>query len=408
MLPNENNCFRRRVEKFVDSVTFFVREEKDKNELIDEVVRLMLKIQKGTGSVLICKIAFQLNILEEFKYFKVNYLDVSSYIHRCLWIEVVKFLKNKTQHESAVVRSDVEFMVSRLNQSDIEKLMNITINESLSIDSIDFTTLMIGQNKKRSIQDHAKSKIYTLRFLAENDPGLSMEDFEQDLVCEFFRVANQYPRSKCKNVERSGDDDLETRIQKYTETALNYKIDNIKEFFSCDSRKRVIASDSHLYKQKAKIKRLIKNSDNCESLLKELAEIETKIRTSNADYMSVVSPLVSQSDSEYRILDVTDETTTEESGQTYYAEDNSLICDNQTKMWIDQICNRVDKPYADFVRIVVGETHEDFDKWVKLHDMPIATFESLVKSARKFCNISKKQLEDNGVLLEILEDARAM
>lgn len=489
----KQESFQVRVEQLVSEISFFVQKESDRQELVTEIIRLVLGIQTGMGSTSLRRIAFRNNILDDFTFFKNQYLDVSHYLHRLLWKAMVRSVQqgeNYTDnqlrldiraclekkvpldkqiagqktvpldevtlaHTAAILRADVAFCLRNLKDKDLTKIRELTINEELNIDSIDMANFTTGKIKPKDLQTYVKTKSYTLTFLSEYDPGFTPDDFDQDLLCESIRVANVYGRSKCKNLHRELLDEdkqpqkmtsIDIRLQKYMETALNNKVDNLKEYYTCDNRRRVSTTDSELYKEKNKIKKLLqknptyhankekvqelrkmigivkKNVEKRNGFKRDLAELEAKmcldsgykelkermdkvdndLRHSNGDYYSMVTPLVRHDEGEDRVIDVADETQGEQKDGEHLLYHSEKTFDE--RLWLDGICEDVPRNIALFVRIVIGDFSPEFETWSQEHGIDTSHFDAMVNGAKRYCNVTKSQLMDNQALIKALTD----
>jgi hypothetical protein len=482
--------FQKRVEQLVNEISFFVQKESEQKELVSEIVRLVLGIQTGMGSTALRRITFRNNILDDFTFFKNQYLDVSHYLHRQLWKAVVRSVQEGEKYTDARLRSDVisclqherpldgnayaiqvfeekvqafvqvlkqdtAFCLQSLNSRDLAKIKELSINEELNVDSIDMANFTTGKKKPKDLQTYVKTKSYTLNFLSEYDPGFTPEDFDQDLLCETVRVANVYGRSKCKNIHRELKDDegnaqamtpIKVRLEKYVETALNNKVDNLKEYHTCENRRRVSTTDSKLYKEKAKIKKLMQknpiynaNKEKLAELKKmigithkdvekrnrfrnELADlqlkmcadssykdlhermdaIEAEIRNSNGDYYSMVTPLVRHDEGEDRVIDVQDDNQGEQKVGEQFLYHSEKTFDE--RLWIDGICEEVPENIALFVRIVTGDFAPEFENWAKEQGIDTSYFDAMVNGAKRYCNVTKSQLLSNQELVQALTD----
>lgn len=466
----QSKSFSERVSTFVSSLNL---DNQHSEKLTLEIIRFVLQIQRGAHSSDLRRLTFRLDCFDDFNYFKTQYLDVSAYIHRKLWVAVVNKIKNNHIPKDDMLKNDVDFCLSYINnEEDINRVKQIEIKEELNVDDLDLATMKTGKTNKRDFPTYVKSKSYTLSYITDYDPGMTKEDLEQDLLCEAVRVFNAYPRSKCKNIERAREVPKDVRVQRYEETALNNKVMNIKEYHSCESRRRVATTSSALYKEKQKkkkllnkdpeaaeflvpikklerqmkdlrndiedltfkrkklnrivkkandrgktqqeidnytdqIKKLKKQRENlraeCKVLqdkldktdaAKALKEIDNKIKNTNSDYYSVVSPLVRQEDGELRVIDVP----SDNSNIFMYQAEVGL----DSRLWIEGICSKLDPNLAKFVRIVTGEHVPDFETWANKKNINTDLQDSLEKGARKYCSISKSDLVNNTVLLEAL------
>ena len=246
--------------------------KQDRELVAREIVKFIMQIQKGVGSTTLRTITFRLHCLDDFTYFKNQYLDMSQYIHRVLWLAVLDKAHNGRDSEDPMVKEDTDFCLSLLEAKDLEKLSTIGADNTLDVSSIkmdeNWTTGRGGRRKK--LLAYAKSKLHTLSFLNEYDPGIEPEDFNQDFLCEILRVFNTYPRSKCKNLGKEVQEEdkklapIQDRVERYVESAFNNKVMNIKEYYSCESRRRVTTTDNDLYKQRSRLNKNLGAADKAE------------------------------------------------------------------------------------------------------------------------------------------------
>jgi DNA-directed RNA polymerase subunit H (RpoH/RPB5) len=402
--------FAQRVNAFLESVKLL---ENEKQEFAKEIARLAMQVQTGMGSTRIRRIAFRRNIETDFHFFKTQYLDSSAYIHRQLWKAVVLKTQEKSYAEytnsknETFIDEDVTYMLSLLDEEDVAKIRAMKIAPGLNIDHINLVDLTTGKNKKRSFLEHVKIKRNPLSFIADNDPGTSIEDLEQDLLTEAVRVSNMYNRSKGKNLSMCAvDDNVSQKLEKYLETALNNKVMNLKEHHTCDSRRRVVSTKDAEYKKIKKLRKLSKQDPTNKDLTNKIGEIRRHIDTSGTEYFSTVSALVAADDGEFKIIDIIDNK--EQHVDVGPGDDsgslNAPMMTSENAVWIEKLCGRVDDKIAKFVRIVVGERDEDFEQWAKRTGCDTDNFDSLVRGARTFCKVTRNELAQNPVLEEIRED----
>lgn len=393
-------AFEKRVTEFLDSVRL---EGKDRENIATEIVRLILQIQDGMGSNTLRRKTFRLDILDDFKFFKDQYLDMSFHIHRRLWQAVIRKVKFGIEPEHAVLAQDVAFCLRFLNDEDLQKVQALEIREELNVDQIDigkFTTGEAGK-KRKNLVTYAASKVYTLRFLTDYDPGLELNDFAQDLTVENIRVINSYGRSKGKNLG-SKTSDIYNRVEAYVETAMNNKVNNIKEYHMCENRRRVKTTHEPLYKERAKLRKLVKKNPTREDLVEKLKGVEKDLKHTNSDYYTVVTPLVKNDDGEDRVIDVVD---TKEDSLSRTLNQEFIV--NTQKgveegVWLEDIILGLPSRLSVFVRIVIGLNVPEFETWAKQEGINTANPDSLNKGARKFCKVSTTELRSNPLLLDAL------
>lgn len=393
--------FAKKVDTFLSSVTF--PDEQTKNEFAREIARLVMQIQTGQGSTTLRRIAFRLNIQDELKFFKDQYLDSSAYVHRCLWKATLLAVAGE-KYQQLADKTDVEYILGLCTPEDIKKIKKASVNETCNIESIDLMSLTTGKNKKRDFLSHVRLKRNPLTFIPDNDPGHDLEDMEQDLLAEAVRVYNMYGRSKGKNMDLCGKDTLSTRFQKYLETALNNKVNNLKEYHTCDSRRRVVSTRDADYKRYKKLKKMAKEHPENTAIVMELEAIRRSIDTTNTEYYSTVNSLVASDDGELKVIDVVDNT---EHQQPVKMDDNGQLMpqmSSENAMWVNKMCDRVDTKIATFLKIVVGERNSEFEVWATRNGIDVDNFDNLVRGARTFCKVTRHELATNEVLEEIRED----
>lgn len=374
------------------------QEEKETIEI--EIIRLALHIQEGMGSTKLRRLTFRYNCIDEFTFFKNQYLDMSYYIHRQLWVAMVAYIQKGEEPESEVLSSDITYILGKLTPDDLDRIKELKPNPKLNVDSLNLDTMRTGKKTKRLLIPYVKSKSYTLNFLAEYDRGLDIEDLEQDLLCELVRVYNSYPRSRGKNLEKNPVP-LEERVQMYLERAVNNKVNNLKEFYTCESRRRVASTDAPLYKERNRIKKLLADNPGDPALLERMRKVNYDIKMSDGDYYSTTAPLTRRDNggSEERTVDVS-----EELGSGYGTDPFivNTLQSTDTRIWLESICERVDERIANFIRIVTGYHNPEFESWARENQIDLERFDNLVKGARKFCKVNAEELKENDILEEEL------
>lgn len=391
------SSFQGKLQQFLDKLEVG---QEEKNTIEIEVIRLALHIQEGMGSTKLRRLTFKYNCIDEFTFFKNQYLDMSFYIHRLLWVAVAAKIQNGMEPEAEPLVSDVNYVINRLSDEDIEKVRNLRPNPDLNVDSLDLGTMRTGKKTKRLLIPYVKSKSYTLNFLAEYDRGLDIEDLEQDLLCELVRVYNSYPRSRGRNLDKNPVP-LEERVQMYLERAVNNKVNNLKEYYTCESRRRVASTDAHLYKERNRLKKLMAKDPANPELVQKFAQANHNLRVSDGDFYSTTTPLTRRDSSggEERTIDVSEEL------GAGYGTDPFLVNTLQstdTRIWLESICERVDERIANFIRIVTGYHNPEFESWARENKIDLERFDNLVKGARKFCQVNPEELRENDILEEEL------
>lgn len=399
--------FQKQLEDFIDSVSDYVLAENKNQALIEfkrEVIRYILKIQKGMGSTAIKSMAHRNNFIDDWVFFKQMYLDMSFYVNRRLWKAIVIYVKDLEEDQDEMITADVNYCISQLTTEDIEKIKDKKVNTDCNLDHIDMSKFETGKRKKRTLPEYFASKTGSLKFLATYDPAMEQEDFEQDLAVEFFRVANYYEQSAGSKLkeEKKNNIPVEERFMKYAETALNNKVLNLKEHWSCESRRRVSTTDNKLYRLQAKLKKDISKDPSNDKLKRELEKVKAKLRTSNGDYFSTVTPLVRGEDGEFRELDA------REIGTPLTKAVNPMG-ETEDTMWINQILTDLPSKVADFVNIICFDGNEEFerwfDNWAKGKKVKYNTnnFDHRVKGAFEYCGVTRDELKKCDQLLKFLE-----
>lgn len=386
------NTFKHRIEEFLSELNL---SKKVENDFIKEVIRLILTIQKNMGATNLRAFSRKHEFFEDFTTFKKQYIDVSSYLQQTLWREIVYFIQNKDfkEKDNNNLNHDILYCINKLDDEDIEKILNMEINHNLNatLDMDEFTT---GQKVKRDLQTYAKSKASTLKFLSKFDHGISPDDHTQDIIEEVLRVNNIYNKSSGKNL--SGEEDIDTNIKRYIETALNNKVNQIKDYWGSDIRRRVTSTHSHHFRRRNNLKKLIKK-ETCEKKIKEynneIEEINEKLRKDSHDYYSTVTPLVRTNESENREVDAQeiDLSTIEE----YNFEDD---------YWEKDLILDLPPRLSRCVNIILGNYDEEFLKWLKLDGKKykVDILDQHFKAAMDFCKVNKKELRANPVILQAL------
>lgn len=331
-----------RVSKFVHSLSVG---EEVAAMIESELIKLALQVQEGKGSIKLRKIAHQFNFLSDFSHFKNTFLDVSEYIHRKLWVQTHRYLVGESVDPAYL--EDVEYCLSKLGEAEKAKLISVNINANdIGADPM---TWKMGKAGKRDLIKHCKSKIYPLSYISNYDPAFQRDDFVQELIAEALKVRNMYPRSKGTNIDNAID--KETCIKMYVEKALNNKVRNIQEYYSCDSRRRVSTTDHDKYRRREKIKRGIKANPEDDSLKEDLKTVENDLRTSNSDYYSTVSSINYSSDDSEKTFDISDSHMVDVgfSDHTY----GSTLMEN---IWTEDAIMKMEKfILTNFLKLAFGE-----------------------------------------------------
>lgn len=342
--------FATRILSFVESINL---SSTDRKELLTALVQYALQIHGTQRATVLRKLAFRLDRMPEVMYFKNQYLDVSSYIHRNLWKSVVGFLQ--TSEVDQEIKSDVDYCLGLLTDADRSVLKVVGLNESSSVEDFDIAKWAEDKN----ILQWVRSKIYKLKFIAHYDPGIDLEDFAQDLACEVVRVINTYQRIKVPDEHAQGP--LQTRLEKCIDGALNNKIGSLIERHTSLSRRRSVSTNDELYKQlkstKKKLNKTKKVGDVAaiaatEAKVKKIAE---EIQNTESDYFAQTSSI---------------EPTTEIGTHTLHL--NSWVDFTNTEdklneaLWAEKIPEVVNDPRdRDYLKLVLEdpEIDTDFEKW---------------------------------------------
>lgn len=403
------HSFEHQLEEFTLQIMDFVDSD-DKMTTIEEfkseVIRYILKIQKGMGSTAIKSLAHKHNFAPEWSFFKQQYLDMSAYVNRKLWKAIVNYTQDCETEEDRTYASDVMYCLSHLNADDLELLKKKKVNKDCNVDEINLNTFVTGKTKQRNLQEYFASKVGGLRYLVQYDPAMDLSDFEQDLAVEFCRVYNYYEQSVGTKLEAEKENEvsLGERFQKYGETALNNKVLNLKEYWGCESRRRVSTTDNKLYRTRARLKKeLAKNPDDTKIIAK-LAKIEEQIGNSNSDYFSVVTPLVRGNDGEFRELDA------REIGNPLVKAIDSTQ-DVEETMWVNELIEGLPPKLSRFVQALL--THdEEFEKWfgvwskAKKKPMDSNNIDDRIRGAFEYAGVTKEELKRSDKLLKFIERKR--
>lgn len=434
ILMDRATSFKTRLENFLSSISVT---EEIKSQIRRETVKLILTIQNEMGANFLTRISREHEFFEDFKFFKNMYLDKSAYLHRTLWREIVYFVqetkykneklrleiekqikeeieRSSIETKSAklekleqkldtikVLEDDILYAIKHLHDDDIEKIIlmkiNHELNVSLDLQNTEFTT---GKTTKRDLNAYTKSKTNTLKYLSRYDPGVSKEDFQQDIAEELLRVNNIYNKSSGKNL--SSDDDVDTAIKKYIETSLNNKVNQIKDYWGSGIRNRVSSTHSSLYNRKESLEKQIKSEADPEKLRKlqfQLKAVEIEIKEGKSDYYSVVVPLVRTNESENREVDA------QEVDPTIIMDENS-----EDKIWAKDLIDDLPPRLSRCVNILMGNYDEGFITWAKVSSTKkynLEILDHMFKAAMEYCKVTKNELRNNATIVQALVTAPA-
>lgn len=396
ILMDSKTSFKSRLEEFLLSI--FIPEE-IKNKVRREVVKLVLTIQQEMGANVLTRISREHNFFEDFKFFKNIYIDKSAYLHRTLWREIIFFIQEKNyKTKNPVLEQDILYAIKFLHDEDIEKIVTMKINHDLNV-SLDLNTteFMTGKTTKRDLNSYTKSKIGSLKFLSRYDPAISKEDFQQDIVEELLRVNNIYNKSSGKNL--SATDNVENAIQKYIETSLNNKVNQIKDYWGSGIRNRVSSTHSALYNRKESLEKQIRVEEEpakLEKLESQLKAVNIEIKYGKSDYFSVLVPLVRTNESENREVDAQE-------------VDPSIIVDdtNEEKIWAKDLIDDLPPRISRCVSILMGNYDEEFLLWVKgsTKRYNLDILDNMFKAAMEYCKVTRNELRNNAVIIQALHNS---
>ncbi len=394
--------FQQNLESFVESLNI---SEKGKASFRREVVKLVLTIQDKMGATVLRTMMKDIeghDYLEDFVFWKKQYLDVSAYVQRVLWREVVYFIQKKDfQGNDPQTNKDVMYCIRWLADKDIQKIVEMKINHNLNaaldLNADSFTT---GKTTQRDLYAYVRSKAQTLKYLSKYDYGIEPEDFVQEVVEELIRVNNIYNRSSGKNLDESVK--IDSAIKAYVEVALNNKINQVKDYWSSDSRRRVTSTHAAEYRKRANLRKALKKEVDLEKIAKinkELGELEEFLRTKNHDYYSVVTPLVRNNESEDREVDAQE-------------INPNIIIPNTTDedIWSNDLILDLPQRVSRCVSIILGNHDDEFYNWIKDNGMSAEVEKDLnryFKAAMDFCGVERDELRSNPVIIQALSTAPA-
>ena len=394
--------FQQNLEGFVSTLAI---SEKGKANFRREVIKLVLTIQDKMGATVLRTMMKDIeghDYLEDFVHWKKQYLDVSAYVQRVLWREVVYFIqKQDFQGNDPQTNKDVMYCIRWLADKDIQKVVEMKINHNLNaaldLSADSFTT---GKTTQRDLYAYVRSKAQTLKYLSKYDYGLEPEDFVQEVVEELIRVNNIYNRSSGKNLDATVK--LDSAIKAYIETALNNKINQVKDYWSSDSRRRVTSTHAAEYRKRSNLRKALKKETDLDKIAKirvELGQLEEFLRTKNHDYYSVVTPLVRNNESEDREVDAQE-------------INPSIIIPNTTDedIWSNDLIIDLPQRISRCVSIILGNHDEEFYNWIKDNGMSAEVEKDLnryFKAAMDFCGVDREELRSNPVIIQALSTAPA-
>ena len=404
------DLLRNRVENFLSSFSHL--NEAKKRNFCEEILRYILKIQRKTktpGAGLLRGLALNYGILEDFMFFKSQYLEVSHYLHTKFWINCLVAL-NSGSIENAEELPDVHWAFSFLDAEDKKNLIKKwEIDPELQIGDIDPKTWTTGKEVKRKFNDYVKSKVKPLRFIAAYDPGQDIEDLSQDIICEIYRIKNNYGRASSGKLtdEKINDPCKENRLRKYIEASLNNKVMAIKKANTTTSKARICSTKQALYSRRERIKKIIRKCKDdvvLKNLTDELELLENNLKNNKEDFFLTVTSLTKKKTSEgdegfsdlgdfSEVKPAADDSSKENASKKIYEE-----------IFVNQLINEVNEPnIKEFIKIVVGDYDDTFEDWAQENKYNISKFENLVRGAKIYCNVSTNELKNHHKLLNSLK-----
>lgn len=382
--------FRHRVNHFFASIECDTLNDAEKSQFLRLMLVFVLKINRDKASAA-CQLrstAIKHNCLEELMHFKTQYLEVSQYIHRTLWVRVLENLDGiLIQNEDE--KADAQFVVDNLTKTELNYFAKRWRVIPELFKDIDIKTWTTGASKQRNFKRYVYSKVCPLRFISNYDPGQEVEDFMQDIACEIIRVQNSYCRASADKLEEeiANGVDCDTRLKKYIEASLNNKIMAIKKSNSCSSKARIISTRNDLYEEREKLKKKISKNPNNKNLIEKMEAITSEIKSCQDDYILTVSSLT-KFDSNKSEEDWVESTNFTE---------KPLVGDFE----LNQVIATQDEKTQAFIKIVLGQNDPEFEKWAEQRGYNLEKFDALVRGAKKFCKVDIKRLRSNEVLQKL-------
>lgn len=401
---------RSRVEKFLSSFSHL--NETQRRIFCEELIRYLLKIQRKTktpGAGLLRGIALDFGILEDFMFFKSQYLEVSSYLHTKFWVNCLLTLKAECKID-AHEKEDVEWAFSFLTENDKQKMLTKwTIDPELQVEDINPKIWTTGKDVKRKFKDYVRSKSKPLRFIATYDPGQDLEDLSQDIVCEIFRIKNNYGRAVSGKLtdEKLTDPCKENRLRKYIEASLNNKVMAIKKANTTSSKARICSSKRPLYARRERLKKLIRKCKEdvaLKALTDELQQVECELKNSREDFFLTVTSLSKKKtkDKNENFSELGDFSDVKQATEEFGKDDSAVkVYDN---IFINELIAEIREPkIKEFIKIVIGDYSDAFEVWAYDNKYNLSKFENLVRGAKAYCAVSTAELRNNPVLLNNLK-----
>jgi hypothetical protein len=403
---------RHRVEKFLSSFSHL--QDSQREIFCEELLRYILKIQRKTktpGAGLLRAIALNFEILDEFMFFKSQYLEVSNYLHTKFWINCLAELKSEPI-EDQNEKSDVVWAFSFLDDADKKNLQEKWyIDPDLQVSEINPKTWSTGKDVKRKFNDYIRSKVKPLRFIATYDPGQDIEDLSQDIICEIYRIKNNYGRAFSGKLdqEKNIDPCKDNRLKKYIEASLNNKVMAIKKANTTTSKARISSTKQPLYARRERLKKIIrkcKDEATFSKFSKELEDIEAKLKDSKEDFFLTVTSLTKKKpeneDTVSELGDFVDvKSATEDLGMGKEQPEKKIYEEIFVKELVDEIC---DPRIKEFIKIVIGDYDDTFEEWASKNKYNLAKFENLVRGAKIYCNVTTGELRNHHKLINNLKN----
>ena len=439
---------RQRVEEFLSD---YVKNDSRKQVYRSEIIKYLFQIQSGKGMKRLRELAAEDDIANDYSHFSKQYLSISHYLHVVLFKTYHATLLSGSPEPEGVLAEDITYINSVITDRDRQLISEKPLNPTLDTSSIDLSTFKTGQTVKRDVMSYAKSKISSLSFLSKYDSGVTQDDFKQDLAEEIVKVKNTYHRSPGKSIEKTDNTNL---FEKYLEITLNNKVKNIKQYYQCETRKRVGTTEHEKYKLRAKLTKELSSAsaERAQEIQAELRELNTAIRNGQGDYYSNVSSLSFHDSAEDRSIEIDESTldglTNSKSRQEKIDEElwtESLLMkmfkrlrekikeclvgedpdflvyrhrhkaqdlttalksylDLEEETYQKLLCNE-DAPnykYARFLRIAIGHEDAEFERWAESANIKMNSPSSINLAAKKYLGIDKNAIIRNPVIKEIL------
>jgi len=368
--------FATRILSFVESLNITTNERQD---LLKALVRYTLHVNGTQRATILRKKAFALDKVPEVMHFKIQYLDVSSYIQLKLWKGVVGFLKGHVVDDE--IKDDVKYCLSFLNSEDCTILKNIGLNEESNVEDFDVDQW----TKDKNVLQWVRKKIYKLKFISDYDPSIDLEDFSQDLACEVFRIINTYQR--VKRSPKHSQEPLQLRLEKYVDGALANKINNIIEHHTSISRRRAVSTNDELYKKLKAAKKSLNKAKRTEEISfaeeAKVKEILASIQNTESDYYSQTTDIDEGEDIGINRLDIN------------YGINYSETEDQWNELlWAESFKAKLGDPRdLDYVKLVLEDPELDhsFHDWVEAQGRKVKSAKGRLRLAQKFIKAKDRQ-----------------